>query len=247
MFSILKPLTAAAILVGAAASANAAAVFTFGSDADFNAFAAGGNFTKTGGTTLRAGNRAGNGDWELGIVDAGDFPTLGLGQLAMSATNGLSQVAPDQGFTTYLADGTTTLSFVLDNGASESLVSLSGGLPTGANAVFLRARTPGGDAVASLTGLSITFLSDMSTVALGDLVGGNPAQYVGIVSHKLAGGFTIGFDAGQFDPLGFGGSNVILQTKIGTSVVPEPATWAMLITGFGLVGAGMRRRRLAAA
>lgn len=29
--------------------------------------------------------------------------------------------------------------------------------------------------------------------------------------------------------------------------IPEPATWAMLITGFGLVGAAMRRRRVAAA
>lgn len=29
--------------------------------------------------------------------------------------------------------------------------------------------------------------------------------------------------------------------------VPEPASWAMLIAGFGLVGAGMRRRRTAVA
>ena len=28
-----------------------------------------------------------------------------------------------------------------------------------------------------------------------------------------------------------------------TSAVPEPATWAMMITGFGLAGAAMRRRR----
>jgi hypothetical protein len=33
----------------------------------------------------------------------------------------------------------------------------------------------------------------------------------------------------------------------GTGVVPEPASWAMLITGFGLVGAAARRRRAAAA
>lgn len=31
------------------------------------------------------------------------------------------------------------------------------------------------------------------------------------------------------------------------SAVPEPATWAMMILGFGLVGASMRRRNLAAA
>ena len=29
--------------------------------------------------------------------------------------------------------------------------------------------------------------------------------------------------------------------------VPEPSSWAMLITGFGLVGFGMRRRRAIAA
>jgi hypothetical protein len=32
---------------------------------------------------------------------------------------------------------------------------------------------------------------------------------------------------------------------ISTAAVPEPATWAMMILGFGLVGAGMRRRRTA--
>ena len=31
-----------------------------------------------------------------------------------------------------------------------------------------------------------------------------------------------------------------------TGAVPEPATWAMMIGGFGLVGAGMRRRRMVA-
>ena len=32
-----------------------------------------------------------------------------------------------------------------------------------------------------------------------------------------------------------------------TSAVPEPATWAMMITGFGMAGAAMRRRRQTAA
>jgi hypothetical protein len=30
---------------------------------------------------------------------------------------------------------------------------------------------------------------------------------------------------------------------VGSHVVPEPATWAMLIVGFGMLGAAMRRRR----
>ena len=34
---------------------------------------------------------------------------------------------------------------------------------------------------------------------------------------------------------------------IGGAAVPEPASWAMMIAGFGLVGATMRRRRMVAA
>ncbi|MFQ3595228.1 MAG: choice-of-anchor W domain-containing protein [Sphingomonadaceae bacterium] len=45
------------------------------------------------------------------------------------------------------------------------------------------------------------------------------------------------------------GSNLATQIKFLTTggVIPEPGTWAMLIVGFGLVGAAMRRQRLAVA
>ena len=35
----------------------------------------------------------------------------------------------------------------------------------------------------------------------------------------------------------------IMASATGGATVPEPATWAMMIGGFGLVGGGMRRRR----
>jgi hypothetical protein len=50
-----------------------------------------------------------------------------------------------------------------------------------------------------------------------------------------------------------GGTELFLSTdfvassqpfKLGTSYVPEPATWAMMIMGFGLVGGALRRRAL---
>ena len=39
----------------------------------------------------------------------------------------------------------------------------------------------------------------------------------------------------------------VSEVTFAGSVVPEPASWAMMIAGFGLVGAAMRQRRLAAA
>lgn len=51
----------------------------------------------------------------------------------------------------------------------------------------------------------------------------------------------------DFGPDSFNGGldNVVFQSRaVGTGgVVPEPASWAMLIGGFGMVGAALRRRR----
>lgn len=41
--------------------------------------------------------------------------------------------------------------------------------------------------------------------------------------------------------------NIEIDTIIANNYVPEPATWAMMIAGFGLVGVGLRRRNPALA
>lgn len=45
---------------------------------------------------------------------------------------------------------------------------------------------------------------------------------------------------------GYTGGNPVAQLALG-GAVPEPASWAMLIAGFGLTGAALRRRRAFAA
>ena len=53
---------------------------------------------------------------------------------------------------------------------------------------------------------------------------------------------TLSFAAGDSGPFGAALDNVSV-----TGAVPEPAQWALMIGGFGLVGAASRRRRLAVA
>ena len=83
----------------------------------------------------------------------------------------------------------------------------------------------------------------------GSLVGrvGNEAWFLvgtaGYAGTTLAGG-TLGFGMWDGDfANNFGNLTVEYMVPGGDPAVPEPATWAFMIAGFGLVGAAMRRRR----
>ncbi|WP_375392077.1 NF038122 family metalloprotease [uncultured Sphingomonas sp.] len=84
--------------------------------------------------------------------------------------------------------------------------------------------------------------------------------FIGIMNPYLCGGLqgvVTGTDLAAFDAIGYnlradvqGNGNYRFTTAQAytafaaqaTPVVPEPATWAMMIAGFGMVGASMRRR-----
>ncbi len=56
--------------------------------------------------------------------------------------------------------------------------------------------------------------------------------------------YVIGYD-GRIFTVGGSRAVAVAAAQLGASAVPEPQSWAMLIAGFGLVGAGVRRRRAA--
>jgi len=85
-----------------------------------------------------------------------------------------------------------------------------------------------------------------------------PSRQVGIMdptSGSCQEGIVTSNDLAAFDAMGYNLNFDILQNRgytftsaqafqlAGLASVPEPATWAMMIGGFGLVGGAMRRRR----
>jgi hypothetical protein len=79
--------------------------------------------------------------------------------------------------------------------------------------------------------------------ALSANINGNPAAVTSF-SRNFTG--TGGLETLTISSLNGGTGGVVLD-NISVSAVPEAATWAMLIAGFGMAGAAMRRRRALAA
>jgi len=80
---------------------------------------------------------------------------------------------------------------------------------------------------------TIVWLSDSSSA--------NNYAFGGIISDQLITRFTFVSTLGG--RLNTGIDNIVAGAPGG---VPEPSTWALMIAGFGLAGAGLRRRRLTA-
>jgi hypothetical protein len=93
--------------------------------------------------------------------------------------------------------------------------------------------------------IPISPLSD--TFTFGGLILGNTPFTTNSISLTALSNTSFAFEIGttSSDNIGPLLDNVALVQTGG--VIPEPATWAMLIAGFGLVGTAMRRRRTAVA
>lgn len=134
--------------------------------------------------------------------------------------------------------------------------SVSGGgfVGTGTNVTF----TPAGIAAGLGSGVGASysaaqaseFFRDFSSIGTGSVLATRPGSIAAIVGGTAGSGYVIanGIDwADSFGGTGEANGQVLLNSIVGGNVggVPEPASWAMLIGGFGIVGAVMRRRRMA--
>ncbi|HEV2567918.1 MAG TPA: PEPxxWA-CTERM sorting domain-containing protein [Sphingomonas sp.] len=80
------------------------------------------------------------------------------------------------------------------------------------------------------------------TNSLSDWIGANPDLLVVGLSSGIGSGWS-GTFSGGIDNVAFDFGSRADSFNFEVAAVPEPATWAMMIGGFGLLGAATRRRR----
>ncbi|MFN3370372.1 MAG: PEPxxWA-CTERM sorting domain-containing protein [Sphingomonadaceae bacterium] len=222
----LSHLAAAAALAFGAATVPAQATTTF---AQFIQLAPGKPFVHTGGDG--GANFAAITGTVLGVLDFGPLGFYGV-DLAFNASSSGSII--DTGFT--WEQGGWNGSLLFTSGSTNVLTV------TFTDATLSITKGPGGNQSGSLIGSGICgtdvcFSSDVLSV--NNLYFNNFAlSFSGIQRPQGGGGIAYGANGGNFIASGSG-------TFAGA--IPEPATWALMIAGFGLVGAAARRRRIAVA
>lgn len=178
----------------------------------------------------------------------GDYGSAGLGVTNNNEGDGGS----DNSHTVDNRSGNDFILLVFDR-----MVNLSGAVLNPYKIGSGGSASTDNDAFVSYATLSGAYGMDLSTISLGNTVftdlNNNGKNVQGSGSSSLTNLMT-GATAGNVWVIGAARSGAAGYVndgwdgfKVGSVVVanavPEPATWAMMISGFGVIGASMRRRR----
>ena len=164
------------------------------------------------------------------------------GQFTLTGANaGLNVFDMDGG----LLSHTNTLTINLTPG-STALINVSGTADSFSNAGIT---INGGDASDILWNFSDATTLSFSGVSMQGSVLAPNADYLGgwgqLNGQLIVKSFSDTRGATQINDVRYAGPLLGLDRQSLTGGVPEPGTWALLIVGFGLTGAALRRRRSA--
>ena len=168
----------------------------------------------------------------LFLAAAAAFTTLAVAQPANAALI-LSPTPTATGFTATFGNQAVA------NGAFSNSVKFTVGKSGILNGTFSTFGDPFGGVNMSVPGASVTITPSKAGSAVSFILAPNPVFTAGGLGNTL-------IKAGEYTLSVTGSNSFGVSSYSGTLnffAVPEPATWAMMIGGFGLIGAATRRAR----
>ncbi len=257
-----SPLSLGVVAAGLLLTAGGAAASSLTNAALFDANASGGNASGGGGSVT-------NGAWTT-VLDYQNAPGNYAAELFLARiANPVSAdfISPSAALNAALSEGANTFYFWADgddpaggtagfglnlflDGATTTAPSISAFATVGGAPVTDNAGCTSGYFLNCVTGAgTFTYVTGLTTITLTNYVvlgrGGGAGGEDRVASTNTA---PFAFPTG---PNGvndtYGSFTLTVRTAEPTGGVPEPASWALMIAGFGLAGASLRRRRGVAA
>ena len=224
----MKKILAAAVAATLAFSADAAITVTGSYTSDANSFATS-SATSAGQVLFDFSNPTLSGTANGFTLSNTNTPGLfgigaftGASVVSGSNTVGNGYSAPTNDSTNYLAIFQNGAQTIANTATGYNTLSLYWGSPDAFNTITFLDQT--GASLGSITASSVAGLTSLTESALVTL---NASQnFYGVSLSSSSNSFEL--------------DNVKFSST--TAAVPEPASWAMMIGGFGLVGFAMRRR-----
>lgn len=179
----------------------------------------------------------------LAAISAPATDTFNNLSITSSTPSPLNRTAGSYGYratvstTSFFGAGTNADHWLSTNTATDTitLTNFTGGV-YGVGGNFFGSDINGSFAAGSVT-LTAT---DASGTQTHTIVGASTGSFLGFVSDTGVTNVTLAAVQPNSNFLWPTANNVILGGQL--APVPEPATWAMMIAGFGLIGASMRRK-----
>lgn len=169
-----------------------------------------------------------------------------IGYRAPFTIYGNAELSAVQGQTRYESTGFINFNFLVDFNGSASYCSGC----NGSFKLFFDATTFGTSNGVGAVGLDVGLNQNFDAlVTFGDdssqlfTVSRNNNSFFGLTSDKLIKAIAFGPGGGTTTSTSFIFDNLTIGTLGGLTAVPEPASWAMMLVGFGMMGAAVRRRR----